>query len=112
VGVQALCRVEQVFAVRAGAFRPRPRVDSALIRLTPLAAPLVAVAETAAFRAFVAACFSQRRKQLRNVVMAATGQPRAVVLDGLSALGLEPTARPETVSPDGFARLLRWSGRL
>ncbi|HEY6158605.1 MAG TPA: 16S rRNA (adenine(1518)-N(6)/adenine(1519)-N(6))-dimethyltransferase RsmA [Gemmatimonadales bacterium] len=112
VGVQAVCRVERLFAVRAGAFHPRPRVDSALVRLTPLAQPVVAPAELAAFRAFVTACFTRRRKQLRNVVMAATGRPAAVVQAGLNELGLTVAARPETLAPSEFARLLRWSARL
>ena len=112
VGVQAVCRVERLFLVRAGAFHPRPRVDSALLRLTPLATPAVAPEELAGLRVFVAACFSRRRKQLRNVVMAATGQSAAVVRVGLSDLGLDPAARPETLGPGDFARLLRWSARL
>jgi len=112
VGVQALCRVERLLTVRAGAFHPRPRVNSALLRLTPLAAPLVAPGELAAFRAFVAACFSRRRKQLRNVVMAVTGQSAAVVLTGLGELGVDPAARPETLGAPEFGRLLRWSARL
>jgi 16S rRNA (adenine1518-N6/adenine1519-N6)-dimethyltransferase len=112
VGVQAVCRVERLFLVRAGAFHPRPRVDSALLRLTPLATPAVAPEELAALRVFVAACFSRRRKQLRNVVMAATGQSAAVVRAGLNELGLDPAARPETLGPAEFARLLRWSARL
>jgi 16S rRNA (adenine1518-N6/adenine1519-N6)-dimethyltransferase len=112
VGVQAVCRVERLFAVRAGAFHPRPRVDSALVRLTPLAQPLVAPTELTAFREFVTACFSRRRKQLRNVVMAATGRPAAVVQAGLNELGLAVAARPETLAPSEFARLLRWSARL
>ena len=41
VGVQAVARVEKLFHVPAGAFRPPPKVDSAVIRLTPLEAPLV-----------------------------------------------------------------------
>ena len=112
VGVQAVCRVERLFAVRAGAFHPRPRVDSALVRLTPLAQPAVAPTELAAFRAFVTACFTRRRKQLRNVLMAATGRPAAVVHAGLSELGLDGAARPETLAASEFARLLRWSARL
>ena len=108
VGVQAVCRVERLFTVRAGAFHPRPRVDSALVRLTPLAAPAVTPAELTAFRGFVAACFSRRRKQLRNVVMTATGRPAAVVRAGLSELGLDPAARPETLAPAAFVRLWRW----
>lgn len=112
VGVQAVCRVERLFTVRAGAFHPRPRVDSALVRLTPLAQPVVAPAELGAFRDFVTACFTRRRKQLRNVVMAATGRPAAVVRAGLSELGLDAAVRPETLAAPEFARLLRWSARL
>ena len=109
VGVQAVCRVEKLFAVRAGAFTPQPKVHSALVRLTPLAQPVVAPGEIAAFRAFVTACFTRRRKQLRNVVMAATGRSAAVVTAGLAALGLDPAARPERLGPEIFVRLLRWS---
>jgi 16S rRNA (adenine1518-N6/adenine1519-N6)-dimethyltransferase len=112
VGVQAVCRVEKLFAVRAGAFTPPPKVHSALVRLTPLAQPVVAPEEIAAFRAFVTACFTRRRKQLRNVVMAATGRSAAVVAAGLAALGLDPMVRPEMLAPQVFVRLLRWSARL
>src|SRR5947209_8357316 len=112
VGVQAVARVERLFTVHAGAFTPPPKVTSAVLRLTPLAQPLVAPEEIAAFRAFVTACFTRRRKQLRNVVMAATGRSAAVVTAGLAALGLDPAARPETLAPEIFVRLLRWSVRL
>jgi len=112
VGVQAVARVERLFTVRAGTFTPPPKVTSAVVRLTPLAQPLVAPEEIAAFRAFVTACFTRRRKQLRNVVMAATGRSAAVVTAGLAALGLDPAARPETLAPEIFVRLLRWSVRL
>ena len=108
IGVQAACRVEQLFGVRAGAFHPAPKVASALVRLTPRSDPLVSPAETAAFRSFVTACFTRRRKQLRNVVMAATGRPAAAVLVGLAQLGLDPAARPETLAPATFVRLWRW----
>ncbi len=109
VGVQAVCRVERLFTVRAGAFTPPPKVTSAVVRLTPLGQPLVAPQEIAAFRAFVTACFTRRRKQLRNVVMAATGRSAAVVAAGLAALGLDPVVRPETLAPEVFVRLLRWN---
>ena len=112
VGVQAQCRVARLFAVPAGAFAPRPRVTSALVRLTPLAEPVVATGEVPAFRAFVTACFTRRRKQLRNVVRAVTGRSAPIVTAGLDALGLDPAARPETLAPAEFARLLRWSVRL
>jgi 16S rRNA (adenine1518-N6/adenine1519-N6)-dimethyltransferase len=109
VGVQAVCRVEQLFVVKAGAFRPAPRVDSAVVRFTPRPDPLIAPDEAAALRTFVAACFSRRRKQLRNAVMAATGWPAAAVSALLAGLGLEPASRPETLGAEAFARLLRAS---
>ena len=102
VGVQAVCRVERLFTVAPGAFRPPPKVKSALVRLTPLAEPLVAPEEVAPLRTFVTACFSKRRKQLHNAVPG--GTPAA-----LSALGFDPKARPETLAPRDFVRLLRWS---
>ena len=109
VGVQAVCRVEALFVVKAGSFRPPPRVDSALVRLTPLAEPVVTAQEVGAFRSFVAACFGQRRKQLRNAVMVATGRPAADVLALLTALHLTPRLRPEALAPQDFVRLLRES---
>jgi 16S rRNA (adenine1518-N6/adenine1519-N6)-dimethyltransferase len=112
VGVQAVCQVEQLFTVRAGAFSPPPTVQSAVVRLTPRATPLVQSAELAALRTFVAACFSRRRKQLRNVLIAATGQSAERVVEGLRVLGLDPAARPETLAPETFVRLLRWSASL
>jgi 16S rRNA (adenine1518-N6/adenine1519-N6)-dimethyltransferase len=105
VGVQAVCRVEKLFTVAPGAFRPPPKVKSALLRLTPLAEPLVRPEEVLALRKFVAACFSRRRKQLHNAVPGATAA-------GLTALGFEPKARPETLAPADFVRLLRWSQQL
>ena len=112
VGVQALCRAEKLFSVKPGAFRPAPKVTGALLRLTPLAEPLLAPEEGARFRAFVARCFGRRRKQLRNAVAGATGRPARAVTEGLRALGIDPAARPETLPPADFARLLRWSERL
>lgn len=107
IGVQAQCRVEQLFTVPAGAFRPPPKVKSALLRLTPLAEPLVRPEEVAPLRAFVAACFSRRRKQLHNAVP--EGGPSVAEL---TALGFDPQARPETLAPADFVRLLRWSRQL
>ena len=112
VGVQAQARVERLFAVRAGAFQPPPRVDSAVVRLTPLAEPLIPPDDVRAFRRFVTACFSRRRKQLRNVVAGALARPAAAVAAGLASLGLDPAARPETLAPEDFVRLLRWSATL
>lgn len=105
VGIQASCRVERLFSVAPGSFRPPPKVRSAVVRLTPLAEPLVAPDEAADLRAFVTACFSRRRKQLHNAVPGGTAE-------GLRALGFDPRARPETLAPADFVRLLRWSRQL
>jgi 16S rRNA (adenine1518-N6/adenine1519-N6)-dimethyltransferase len=107
VGVQAVCRVERLFTVRAGAFRPPPRVQSAVVRLTPLGEPLVAPAVQADFRRFVTACFARRRKQLRNVLAGVWDRPPDAAVAVLARLGIDPTARPETLAPADFAALLR-----
>lgn len=100
VGVQVVCRVELLFTVAAGAFRPPPKVRSALLRLTPLAEPLVRHEEIAPLRAFVTAIFSRRRKQLKNAV------PGLTATD-LTALGFDPMARSEQLPPEAFVRLFR-----
>lgn len=112
VGVQAVARVERLFRVPAGAFRPPPRVASAVVRLTPLAEPLVQPEEIAPLRRFVTACFGQRRKQLRNAVAVGAGVTPAVAAAGLEALGLDPRTRPERLAPSDFVRALRWVSRL
>jgi 16S rRNA (adenine1518-N6/adenine1519-N6)-dimethyltransferase len=72
-GVQAVARAERFFGVPAGAFRPRPRVDSAVLRLTPLAEPVVSDAELPAFRRLVVGLFGFRRKQLARGLRELTG---------------------------------------
>lgn len=100
VGVQAVARVEKLFTVAPGAFRPPPKVRSAVIRLTPLAEPLVTAEEVAPLRAFVTACFSKRRKQLKNAV------PGLTEAD-LQRLGFDPSVRPERLPPEAFVTLFR-----
>ena len=64
IGIQAVARVERLFTVPAGAFKPSPKVDSAVLRLTPLDQPLVSDDERDSFRALVVGLFGFRRKQL------------------------------------------------
>lgn len=69
VECQYLAKTESLFNVPPGAFRPPPKVDSAVIRLTPREEPLrdeTAREETRAFLDFASACFRQKRKTLRN----------------------------------------------
>jgi 16S rRNA (adenine1518-N6/adenine1519-N6)-dimethyltransferase len=107
VGVQAVARAERLFVVRAGAFRPPPNVDSAVLRLTPLAAPLVRVEERAAFRAFVVGLFGQRRKQITGGLRVVTGRDRDEAIAFCTEAAIDPTARAETLAVPDFVRLFR-----
>jgi 16S rRNA (adenine1518-N6/adenine1519-N6)-dimethyltransferase len=62
VECQFLAKTEYLFTVAPGAFRPPPKVDSAVIRLTPTGAAI----DTEAFLKFVSICFRQKRKTLKN----------------------------------------------
>jgi 16S rRNA (adenine1518-N6/adenine1519-N6)-dimethyltransferase len=106
VGVQAVARIEKLFLVPAGAFVPPPKVDSAVIRLVPLDAPLVADVLIPAFRKLVVGLFGFRRKQLLRGLRELTGWPADRVTAALALAGLSPTARPEMLAPKEFARLL------
>jgi 16S rRNA (adenine1518-N6/adenine1519-N6)-dimethyltransferase len=107
VGVRAVARAERLFTVPAGAFTPRPKVDSAVLRLTPLERPLVAPAEQASFRRMVVGLFGFRRKQLGRGLRELTGWDPARAVASLERAGIASDARPETVPPEGFVRLLR-----
>ena len=109
VGAQVEAHVEKLFTVKAGSFTPPPKVRSAVIRLRPLEQPLVAPSDIPAFRAFVASCFSLRRKQLLHILRSITGRSADAVTAALQALGVEPRARPETLAPERFVALWRWS---
>ena len=108
VGAQVEAHVEKLFTVKAGSFTPPPKVTSAVIRLRPLEQPLVASSDIPAFRAFVASCFSLRRKQLLHILRSITGRSADTVAAALRALGLEFRARPETLAPERFVALWHW----
>jgi 16S rRNA (adenine1518-N6/adenine1519-N6)-dimethyltransferase len=99
VMLQALFRVTRLFTVPAGAFRPAPKVESAVARLVPLGAQRPAIADEALFARIVAASFGQRRKTLRNALSAIANE------EALRAAGIDPGARGETLGVDDFVRL-------
>jgi 16S rRNA (adenine1518-N6/adenine1519-N6)-dimethyltransferase len=107
VGVQAVARTERIFIVPAGAFQPPPKVDSAVIRLTPLAVPLVDDADASAFRRVVTGLFSYRRKQLGRGLRQLTGWSPERVAHLVAAAAVPPASRPETLAPAQFVALYR-----
>jgi 16S rRNA (adenine1518-N6/adenine1519-N6)-dimethyltransferase len=105
VGVQAVAKAERRFTVPAGAFRPRPKVDSAVLRLTPLERPVVETEARESFRSMVVGLFGFRRKQLLRGVRELTGWELERAGERLQHAAVDPVARPETLSPADFARL-------
>lgn len=110
VNLQVLASVERVFDIPPGAFQPPPKVDSSVIRITPLADPLLRDGEQRRFRSFVQSLFSQRRKQigtiLRGLPPSASGVP-AVTVAALAKLDIPTTERPERLTPHQFLELFR-----
>lgn len=97
--LQYFCRAEYVFTVKPGAFRPAPKVDSAIVRLIPHAKPPVEINNFDEFSKLVNYCFTQRRKTLRNILK---GQ---LEVSQIEALNIEPTIRPERLSLEDFTKL-------
>jgi len=99
VMLQAWCRVEHLFDIGPGAFRPAPKVDSSLVRLIPLPESAVGIDDPALFAELVRLAFAQRRKTLRNNLKGWVSAER------IAAQGLDPGARAETLGVDDFKRL-------
>jgi len=94
------------FDVPPSAFTPPPKVTSSVVHLLPRPEPLPC--RTADLTAVTAAAFGQRRKMLRQSLRGLGGDPAEL----LAAAGLDPTARAETVSVEGFVALARaWRER-
>lgn len=100
VALQARCKVEKLFRVMPGSFWPVPKVESAIVRLTPLHDPereaLAATLDTV-----LRAAFAQRRKTLSNAL---DGVLDAVTI---ASCNVRPDARAEQVDVAGFLRLAR-----
>lgn len=110
VGVAVVAETELLFRVRAGAFRPPPRVGSAVVRFRPRAAPLVPAEQHRAFRRFVVALFGQRRKQLGTALRGVTGRDATSVAAWLDGLGLDRRVRTEELAPETLVALFEKVG--
>jgi 16S rRNA (adenine1518-N6/adenine1519-N6)-dimethyltransferase len=107
VNVAAVARAETLFGVPAGAFSPPPKVESAVVRITPLAQPHITQEEERPFRTLVQGAFGMRRKQMRRVVRSLYALDAERADDLLAAAGIEPADRPEVLSVQQFVALLR-----
>ncbi len=99
VMLQYRCRVEPLFTVGPEAFRPRPKVWSAVVRLVPRETFAVAIQNEDCFAEIVRRAFAQRRKTLRNSLQG------LLEVAQIEAAGINPGARPETLSLEAFAAL-------
>lgn len=99
VMLQTRFRLEKLFRVPAGAFRPPPKVESAVVRLTPLGPEARARVDFRVLSRVVAGAFSARRKKLSNALSLAPAD--------FAALGLDPDLRPENLAPDDYVRVAR-----
>lgn len=104
VMLQAYCTVTALFDVPPAAFRPPPKVDSAVVRLVPHAAEDIGIDDPGHFANVVRAAFGQRRKTLRNALMG------VCTTEQIEAAGLRADARAEQVEVAGFVRLANGSG--
>jgi len=102
VMTQWLCDVEYCFDLPASAFSPPPKVMSTVVRLTPLAKPRYDVSKDA-LEATLAAAFGNRRKMLRSSLGTISDDTES----WLSAAGINPTRRAETLNIEEFCRLAR-----
>ena len=99
VMLQAKFRVTRLFVVPPGAFVPAPKIDSAVVRMVPLREAKPEIVDEALFARAVAAAFGQRRKTMRNALSG------LCTADALTAAGIDPGARGETLSVADFVRL-------
>lgn len=99
---QWLCQVQPEFDVAPTAFVPPPKVTSTVVGFTPRAQPL-APADRISLQAVTQAAFGQRRKMLRASLKSLGVDAEALC----RAADIEPTARAETISVEGFCALTR-----
>ena len=99
VMLQAYCRVDSLFDVPPAAFRPPPKVDSAVVRLVPLPPADIGIADPALFARIVRDAFGQRRKTLRNALQQVCTGAR------IEAAGIRPDLRAEQLDVAAFKRL-------
>jgi len=103
---QLYCDVRLALRVPAQAFKPPPKVESAVLHLRVLERPRIELADEARFHAVVRAAFLQRRKMLANALAAGLGVSVDAAREAASAAGIDPARRAETLTIQEFAMLV------
>ncbi|HEY1990885.1 MAG TPA: 16S rRNA (adenine(1518)-N(6)/adenine(1519)-N(6))-dimethyltransferase RsmA [Gammaproteobacteria bacterium] len=99
VMLAARCKVEPLFNIGPGAFRPPPKVDSAFVRLVPYVTAPFTIRAHRRFAQIVTKAFSHRRKTLKNALAGLVDETVIV------SVGIDPKTRPETLSAEDYAQL-------
>ncbi len=109
VGVQSVARAELLFPVPPKAFRPVPRVASAVVRVTPVAPPPLDASDEERLRRLTRAAFQWRRKQMQKILRdhPDLSLSREAVTSAEEVLGMDLRRRPETLSPPMLLSLAR-----
>lgn len=110
VSVQYYAGVHLVRTIAPGAFYPRPKVESSVVRLDVLPEPPLALADSARFFDLVRAGFGEKRKQLRNSLSRGLGLEPVAIERMLLRAGIDPKRRAETLTlADWQALYTKWS---
>ena len=99
VMAQYYCDIEALFLVPPECFKPQPKVDSAIVRMTPKQEPSLKALDEKMLADTLRSAFAQRRKTLRN------NMKGLVSSEELEALAIDPQRRPETLSLEEFVKL-------
>lgn len=105
VAVQYYCTVEQIAKVPRGVFIPQPKVDSAVLKLSPRTEKPVELIDEKAFFSCIRSGFGQRRKTLLNSLTGLRGLSKDEIRDVLQSAGIEPSRRAETLDMKEFAAI-------
>ena len=103
--VSYYAEVKKLFDVPAGCFMPKPKVDSAVVKLSLYETPPVDCNEATLFKV-IRGAFAQRRKTLVNSLSTVIGHiPKATLAELIVSCGYPETVRGETIDIQGFAKL-------
>lgn len=99
VMLQYHCQAQLLFLVPPHAFNPPPKVDSAIVKLTPYASLPFVARNYGLFAEIVRTAFTQRRKTLRNCLRTLIDEKQLIALE------IDPNLRPEKLSVEDFVKI-------